>query len=319
MFRRPPPPPPPPAFGPFDGVLLVDKPAGPTSHDVVYKIRKGFGIEKVGHGGTLDPGATGLLIILLGKATKLSDRIMGGDKTYTGVLRLGASTDTQDDEGDVIARGDPSGVTSEALAAAMRELTGDIYQTPPMVSAVKKDGVRLYKIARSGAEVERDQRFVHIYEFTATGNLPQTANREPQTVNCEPQTANCELRTANCELRTANCEPQTANCEPQTANCEPQTANCKPQTANCKLRTANCKLLDIPIRVRCTKGVYIRTLCHDVGEALGCHGHLSGLRRLRSGRFDVADAAPLADLLALSRDGLAARVIPMTKLLGSLA
>ena len=275
MFRRlPPPPPPPPAFGPFDGVLLVDKPAGITSHDVVYKIRKGFGIDKVGHGGTLDPGATGLLVILLGKATKLSDRIMGGDKTYTGTLRLGASTDTQDSDGEVTARGDPSSVTPEALAAAMAELTGDIYQTPPMVSAVKKDGVPLYKIARKGGEVEREQRFVHIYEFTATGNLSP-----------------CDTTGA-----TEDDPPQTANGEPQP-----------------------CNLRSVPIRVRCTKGVYIRTLCHDVGEALGCHGHLTGLRRLRSGRFDIADAAPLADLLALSRDELATRVIPMLKLQGSLA
>ena len=284
MFRRfsaPPPPPPPPAFGPFDGVLLVDKPAGLTSHDVVYKIRKGFGIEKVGHGGTLDPGATGLLVILLGKATKLSDRIMGGDKTYTGILRLGASTDTQDSDGSVTTTGDPSGVTPEALAAAMRELTGDIYQTPPMVSAVKMDGVRLYKIARKGGEVEREQRFVHIYEFTATADL-----------------GTCDVKQIS-ETR----KREIAENDPPAANDEPKTFSVR----------------DVPIRVRCTKGVYIRTLCHDVGEALGCHGHLTGLRRLRSGRFDIADAAPLADLLALSRDELARHVIPMLKLQGSLA
>ena len=280
MFRRPPPPPPPPAFGPFDGVLLVDKPAGITSHDVVYKIRKGFGIEKVGHGGTLDPGATGLLVILLGKATKLSDRIMGGDKTYIGTLRLGASTDTQDSDGEITARGDPSGVTPEALAAAMAELTGDIYQTPPMVSAVKKDGVPLYKIARKGGEVEREQRFVHIYEFSATQS-PSPAGSDGKT---------------HAEFAESAEVSSSAGAAPTST-----------------------PLLDVPIRVRCTKGVYIRTLCHDVGEALGCHGHLTGLRRLRSGRFDIADAAPLAELLALSRDELATRVVPMLKLQGSLS
>ena len=286
MFHRPYPvsPPPPPAFGPFDGVLLVDKPAGLTSHDVVYKVRKGFGIEKVGHGGTLDPGATGLLVILLGKATKLSDRIMGGDKTYTGILRLGASTDTQDSDGSVTATGDPSGVTAEALAAAMRELTGDIYQTPPMVSAVKMDGVRLYKIARKGGEVEREQRFVHIYEFTATG-AAQHAEITPK-------------------------EPHAESAESVEAS-----VSSVPSVSD----SGAIPILDVPIRVRCTKGVYIRTLCHDVGEALGCHGHLTGLRRLRSGRFDIADATPLADLLALSRDELAKHVIPMLKLQGSLA
>ena len=258
---------------PVSGVLIVNKQRGMTSHDVVYKIRKGFAIDKVGHGGTLDPGATGLLVILLGKATKLSDRIMGGDKTYTGILRLGAGTDTQDSDGELAATGDPTGVTPEALAAAMAELTGDIYQTPPMVSAVKKDGVRLYKIARQGGEVEREQRFVHIYEFSATG----------------------PMRTVECVLKAADGDAQPTDGGPALS------------------------LREVPIRVRCTKGVYIRTLCHDVGEALGCHGHLSGLRRLRSGRFDVADATPLADLLALPRDELAARVVPMLKLQGSLA
>lgn len=262
-LSRFPAPPPPPAFGPFDGLLLVDKPAGPTSHDVVYKIRKTFAIDKVGHGGTLDPGATGLLLILLGKATKLSDRIMGGDKTYTGILRLGAATDTQDDEGDVTARGDPSGVTPEALDATLHSLTGDIYQTPPMVSAVKKNGIPLYKIARSGAEIERDTRFVHIYEFVATAPLSPASEAEADS--------------SFPAMRT------------------------------------------VPIRVRCTKGVYIRTLCHDVGEALGCHGHLSGLRRLRSGRFDVADATPLDALLAMTRDELARHIVPMLRLQGSLA
>ena len=237
-------------FSPYDGLLLVDKPAGVTSHDVVYKVRKAFGIDKVGHGGTLDPGATGLLVILLGKATKVSDRVMGGDKTYTGVLRLGAETDSQDSDGDIVARGDVSTVTSEALAAAMTSLTGDIYQTPPMVSAIKKDGVRLYDLARKGKVVEREQRFVHIYEYAAIGPMVP----------------------------------------------------------------ADDGLLDVPIRVRCTKGTYIRTLCHDVGEALGCHGHLSNLRRLKSGKFDVADALPLADVLALSKEDLVGRILPLRQI-----
>ncbi len=241
--------PPAPVFSPYDGLLLVDKPAGITSHDVVYKVRKRFAIEKVGHGGTLDPGATGLLVILLGKATKISDRIMGGDKTYAGLLRLGASTDTQDSDGDVTARGDPSAVTPEALAAAMAALTGDIYQTPPMVSAIKKDGVRLYDLARKGKEVERPQRFVHVYEFRATG---EAVSREDG-------------------------------------------------------------LVDVPIRVRCTKGTYIRTLCHDVGEAVGCHAHLSGLRRLRSGAFDIADALALDQILALSKESLVPHIVPLLK------
>ena len=147
------------------GILLVDKPAGPTSHDIVARVRARFRVKKVGHGGTLDPMATGLLVLLLGKATKHSDRVMGHDKVYEGVLRLGEETDTQDATGTVVATGDPSGVTREALLAAMRALEGDQLQTPPMVSARKIGGVPLYKLARQGQTVPREPRLIHVYRF----------------------------------------------------------------------------------------------------------------------------------------------------------
>ena len=156
----------------FDGLLLVDKPSGPTSHDIVNKIRRTFRIEKVGHGGTLDPNATGLLIILLGKGTKLSDELMGGDKAYTGVMRLGRTTSSQDCDGEVLEEKPFDAITREQVEAALIALRGDIFQTPPMVSAIKVNGVPLYKLARKGQEVERKPRFVHIYKIGITEWAP---------------------------------------------------------------------------------------------------------------------------------------------------
>lgn len=233
-------------WGLFDGLLLVDKPAGPTSHDVVHKIRKIFRIDKVGHGGTLDPGATGLLMVLLGKGTKLSDACMGGDKTYTGVMRLGRTTSSQDADGEVLEERPWEHVTREAVEAQMQALTGDIFQTPPMVSAIKVNGVPLYKLARKGQEVERKQRFVHIYRFSLTEWAPPS----------------------------------------------------------------------VAFEVLCTKGTYVRTLAHDVGQALGCGASLDALRRTRSGSFEIGEASPLDDLLALTPSQLAARVVPFAQAVG---
>ena len=231
----------PAAFDPFDGILLVNKPAGPTSHDIVDRIRRHFRFRKVGHGGTLDPQATGLLILLIGRGTRLSDRFMGSDKTYEGVLRLGIATHTHDAAGEVLREADASGITREQLEAAMAKFRGDIYQAPPMVSAVKKDGVPLYKLARKGQEVERQPRLIHIYEFALLDfNLPRAA-----------------------------------------------------------------------FRMQCTKGTYVRTICHDMGEALGCGAHLESLCRLRSGEYTVAEARPMDVLLAMDVRQLQDVVIPL--------
>ena len=153
---------------PFDAILLVDKPAEWTSHDVVAKIRGHFRLNKVGHGGTLDPMATGLLVLLIGRATKCSAAIMGGDKTYSGTIQLGRTTSTQDIEGETLNESDPSAITEEQLKRALPALTGEIQQLPPMVSAIKKDGVALYKLARKGIEIERETRTVHIHRFEIT-------------------------------------------------------------------------------------------------------------------------------------------------------
>jgi tRNA pseudouridine55 synthase len=137
-------------FSPLDGALLIDKPAGPTSHDVVDMIRRQFNIKKVGHCGTLDPNATGLLIIVLGRGTKLSERLMSDDKVYEGAIKFGEATDSYDAAGELVSSLPVPPLTVEHLNEAATEFVGDIMQMPPMVSAVKKAGVPLYKLARKG-------------------------------------------------------------------------------------------------------------------------------------------------------------------------
>lgn len=223
-----------------DGILLVDKPAGMTSHDVVDRIRRRFGAPKVGHAGTLDPQATGLLVIMLGRATKLADRLMAEDKIYEGVFRLGVATDTQDGDGQVVQERDCSAVARADVERAMAGLTGDLMQLPPMVSALKKNGVPLYRLARKGQVVERQPRLVRVYEFTLLDFQPPSG----------------------------------------------------------------------AFRVRCSKGCYVRTLCADLGEALGCGAYLEQLRRLASGAFKLSEAAPLGDILNLARADLIRLIVP---------
>ncbi len=234
-----------PQLTPFDGVLLVDKPPRLTSHDVVDRIRRHFGFNKVGHCGTLDPAATGLLVIVLERATKLQDQLMADDKTYEGTLKLGIATDSQDADGETIAEKPVPPLTAADIEAVFKKFTGDIQQIPPMVSAKKIAGVPLYKLARKGKTVEREPRNVHIYDF----------------------------------------------------------------------RLLKFTSPDADFRVTCTKGTYVRTICHDIGEALGCGGHLAALRRTRSGQLDVKDAKPLDELLQLNRQQLQPRVIPILKLI----
>jgi tRNA pseudouridine55 synthase len=157
------------SFDPFDGAVLIDKPAGPTSHDVVDALRRAFQIEKVGHCGTLDPNATGLLIIVLGKGTKLSEKLMSDDKVYEGAVKFGETTDSYDAGGELVASLPVPPLTLEELNATAAEFQGDLMQTPPMVSAVKIKGVPLYKMARKGIEVERKARLIHIYSFRFSG------------------------------------------------------------------------------------------------------------------------------------------------------
>jgi len=156
-------------FDPFDGAVLIDKPAGPTSHDVVDALRRTFGLEKAGHCGTLDPNATGLLVIVLGKGTKLSEKLMSDDKVYEGAIKFGETTDSYDADGELVASLPVPPLTLEELNATAAAFQGDLMQTPPMVSAVKIKGVPLYKMARKGIEVERKARLIHVYSFRFAG------------------------------------------------------------------------------------------------------------------------------------------------------
>jgi tRNA pseudouridine55 synthase len=232
---------------PFDGILLVDKPTDWTSHDVVAKIRNQFKLNKVGHGGTLDPLATGLLVILIGRATKASATITNGDKTYTGTLLLGRTTTTQDIQGETLTEADPTAVTEQQITDALPTFTGEIQQLPPMVSAIKKDGVPLYKLARKGIEIEREPRTCQIHQFDIT----------------------------------------------------------------------HFENPHVDIHVHCSKGTYVRTLAHDLGQLLSCGACLSALRRTASGPLHIDHAHTLDAILSETRETLVNRTLPLETLLST--
>ena len=209
----------------MSGILLVDKPAGWTSHDVVGRLRRMTGQRRIGHSGTLDPMATGLLVVFLGRATRAVEFAEGHDKAYTALLRPGIVTDTLDTTGAVLATS-PERPTLSELEAALGAFRGEIEQLPPMYSALKYNGKKLYEIARAGGEVERKPRPVTIYRLECTGERDG----------------------------------------------------------------------DFVLEVECSKGTYIRTLCDDIGRALGCGACMSGLRRTRAGGFDVKDALTIEEI-----------------------
>jgi len=184
----------------IDGLVVVDKETGWTSHDVVAKLRRVYGQRKVGHAGTLDPDATGVLLVGLGRMTRLLRYLTDQTKTYVGEVVLGVQTDTLDASGSVVATADPSTVTVEGLAAAAADLTGDIEQVPPMVSAVKIDGKRLYQMAREGKEVERPARPVTVHRFAVAPALGGEPNVHPIEVECSSGTY---IRTLAADLGDA--------------------------------------------------------------------------------------------------------------------
>ena len=234
-------------FSALDGAILIDKPAGPTSHDVVDIIRREFRIKKVGHCGTLDPNATGLLVIVLGRGTKLSEKLMGDDKVYEGTIKFGETTNSYDCDGEILETKPVPPLTVEHLNTLVESYVGDQMQMPPMVSAIKMNGVPLYKLARKGIEVVREPRLIHIYTYRFTDYTAPFGR----------------------------------------------------------------------FRVACTKGTYVRSLAHDLGQKIGCGAHLTELRRAVSGKFDVANAIPLEDVVKLSQAELEQRVIPFLKLAAS--
>jgi tRNA pseudouridine55 synthase len=225
----------------IDGVLLVDKAEGMTSHDVVALARRKLGTKKIGHCGTLDPIATGLLLLTVGRGTKVQDLLMSEDKEYVGTFVLGIATDTQDREGQAIQERPVPALTEQQIREAFDKFRGDFYQLPPMVSAKKHGGVPLYKLARQGKTVEREPRLIHVYRYTID-------------------------------------------------------------------RIA---LPEVDFSVLCSKGFYVRTYVHDIGEALGCGAHLKSLRRTKSGRFDVAQAITVDEIKNATSEEILKRMLSL--------
>ena len=230
-----------------DGALLLDKPVGPSSNGVLQEAKRLLGATKAGHGGTLDPLASGLLLLLFGEATKFAGLLLDQDKEYLASVKLGEKTATGDAEGDILERKEVT-VRRPDVDAVLERFRGEIEQLPPMHSALKRDGVPLYKLARQGKAVERAPRRVRILEL--------------EVVSFEP--------------------PR------------------------------------LDLRVRCSKGTYIRTLAEDIGTALGTGAHLSGLRRTASGGFRIEDAVSLEALRQLAPAARSDRVLPLVALVHGL-
>ena len=229
------------------GVLLVDKDPGFTSHNAVALCRRILQTKKVGHCGTLDPMATGMLIVVIGKATRLQDMLMCEDKVYTATMKLGVETNSQDADGEVVAIKPTDGVDEASIRAAFESYHTEFDQVPPMYSAVKINGVPCYKLARKGQEVERKARRVRVLDYELT----------------------------RIDLVKG----------------------------------------EVDFTVHCTKGFYVRTYAHDIGQKLGCGAHLTALRRLRSGSFDISQAIDVPTLKAAGREELISRLIPLEQLL----
>lgn len=239
------------------GVLILHKPAGVTSHDCVAKVRRLFQTKRVGHTGTLDPEVTGVLPICIGNATRIVEYLQEQPKKYKVVMRLGISTTTEDQTGEVIEQKpvDPTTITEASLLELFARFTGEIDQIPPMFSAVKVNGQRLYDLARQGVEIERKARTVTIYEL----ELHSFSLGEEDTV-----------------LVSFSC--------------------------------------------RCSKGTYIRTLCVDLGEALGYPAHMANLVRTESGSFTLDQAIPLSTVVQMAEQGedLSNLLVPMSEALSFL-
>lgn len=231
------------------GVLLVDKDPGFTSHNAVALCRRILGTKKVGHCGTLDPMATGMLMVVVGKATKLQDMLMSEDKLYSATMKLGIETNSQDADGEVVAIKPTGGISEADIRRAFEYFNGEFDQVPPMFSAVKINGVPCYKLARKGKEIERKARHVTVLDYDIT----------------------------RIDLASA----------------------------------------EVDFTVHCSKGFYVRTYAHDMGQLLGCGAHLTALRRLRSGVFDVAQALDVPTLKAASREELIAKLIPVEEVLAT--
>ena len=211
--------------GPLDCILNIDKPAGITTMDVVRRVKRASRHKRVGHGGTLDPLATGVVAICIGQATRMMEYLIDGTREYRAVVELGVDTDTYDALGQVTKKRDPSSVVLEDVKRELEAFVGETEQVPPMYSALKKQGKRLYTLARAGVEVERKPRRVLVHRLGLTDWTPPV----------------------------------------------------------------------VTLELTCGRGFYVRSMAHDMGNGLGCGGHLKGLVRLRSGPFEVSSALSLAE------------------------
>ncbi len=235
-----------------DGILVVDKPAGITSHDVVFRIRRLYGTKKVGHTGTLDPMATGVLVLLIGRAAKASEYVAHDEKAYTATLRLGLTTDTEDVTGTVLTTAEAGTLPSPTdVEAVLPRFRGRIEQVPPMYSALKVGGRKLCDLARAGETIEREARPVEIKELEAAA------------------------------LETGDGDG------------------------------ADGAVRDYRLDVRCSGGTYIRTLCADIGAALGRGGVMASLRRTEASGFSIEQCVTLEDLEAMSMEARIARLLPV--------
>lgn len=220
----------------IDGILNIHKPYGMTSMDVVRHVKRAARQRRIGHGGTLDPIATGVLPVLLGQATRLMEHVVAGGKTYLTSIELGIATDTYDALGEITARADAdavSAITREDIERALPDFSGEILQVPPMYSALKRDGKRLYELARAGVEVEREARAVTVRSIALTAWTPPVAT----------------------------------------------------------------------LKIHCGKGFYVRSLAHDIGQALGCGGNMKSLTRLKSGAFSIENAVSIEEMEERFADG----------------
>ena len=252
----------------INGIIIIDKPKGWTSHDVVAKLRGALKIKRVGHGGTLDPMATGVLPIFVGRATRAAEFSESADKEYIAGLMLGIVTDTQDTTGKTLRETDVDTTDAEVEAVLPRFL-GASKQTPPMYSAIKQGGKKLYELARKGIEVHRPERDIFI--------------------------ADIEM------LESKKSSKGTAH----LLEVSKGTAYPHPSSS----RTIHLLSDEYILRIACSKGTYIRTLCHDIGRALGCGAAMSSLRRTRAGAFTIDMAHTLESALDAVSQGELAKII----------
>ncbi len=261
-----------------DGLIVVDKPAGMTSHDVVARLRRLARTRRVGHGGTLDPMATGVLVIGVGRATRLLTYVIGADKSYTATVRLGQATITDDAEGTVTASTPAGHLDDGAIRAAFAGLTGEIDQVPSAVSAIKINGQRAYKRVREGETVELAARRVTI------GRLDVLAIRRPAA-------------DADGAAGTALSSGSVDEAGAAGGVAGPGSAD---EAGGGPNPVGTADVVDVDIEVNCTSGTYIRAIARDAGATLGVGGHLTALRRTAVGGFTLAESATLERLTELA-------------------